>query len=309
LLCACNDVPQEAPAAAASEGRARALAAPGYVADAPASAAEARRFLSFASFGADDASMSDLQQLGYSAWIDRQLALPATSHRAIWEAIDAEIRQQDPDDGAGTNGVLDAFWTQALTSPDQLRLRVAYALSQIFVVSAVDAEVTNQPRALAAWLDMLGSEGLGTYRQLLEAVARHPLMGRYLTHLRNRPADPATGRVPDENFGREVMQLFSIGVVRLNADGSPWLVDGQPVETYTPADVTNISRVFTGWSFACPEFPSTSCFSSGSTAAGASDPDREFKPMRGYPQFKAPSRKTFSAPASRRRTPPTRPRA
>ena len=294
LLLACSDGPQDRSAGpAGADGRARALAVSGPAADVPASPAEARRFLSFASFGANDAAVEELTALGYSAWIDKQFARPPTSHRAIWEGIDAAIRLQDPQDSAGTNGVLDAFWTQALNSPDQLRLRVAYALSQIFVVSAVDAEVTNQPRALAAWLDMLGTDGLTTYRQLLEAVARHPLMGRYLTHLRNRKADLATGRVPDENFGREVMQLFSIGVVRLNPDGSPLLVDGQPAETYGPSDVTQISRVFTGWSFACPAFPSNSCFNDGAGSSGASDPDREFKPMLGYPQFHSPEAKEF----------------
>jgi uncharacterized protein (DUF1800 family) len=297
LLPGCGETSRPE-ASAAAAGKAGALAvgtAPSarLAVDIPGSAAEARRFLSFATYGADDAQLQLLLHIGYSAWIDQQFALPATSHRLRWEAIDAAVRLADPTDDAGTNGVLDAYWEQALTGPDQLRLRVAYALSQIFVISAVDAEVTSQPRAMAAWLDMLGNEGLGNYRQLIEQVARHPLMGRYLTHLGNQKADPVTGRVPDENFGREVMQLFSIGVVQLNADGSPVLAAGQPVETYTPADVTQISRVFTGWSLACPAFPSTACFLNGQSGSGASDPDREWKPMQGYPQFHSPEAKSF----------------
>jgi uncharacterized protein (DUF1800 family) len=261
----------------------------------PASRAEARRFLTQATFGPTDADAAQLEQLGYSAWIDAQWQQPATSHRANWEAADAALKTADSTAAAGTAQVTESFWKQALNGPDQLRQRVAFALSQIFVLSAADNEVGNQPRALAAWLDMLGSDGLTTYRQLLESVARHPLMGRYLTHLRNQKADPASGRLPDENFAREVMQLFSIGLVKLNADGSPQLVNGQAVETYGPADISGIAKVFTGWSFACPAHPSNNCFYGGSTggANGSSDPDREFKPMLGYPQFHSAEAKAF----------------
>ena len=299
LLAACSDE-REARQTSAADGRASALAAAaggqgerGDVVDIPASLAEARRFLSFATFGPDEAQLNALMRRGYSAWIDEQFALPATSHRAYWDAQAALVAQTNPGEDPGTNGVLEAWWLQALNGPDQLRLRVAYALSQIFVLSAVDGEVTAQARALAAWQDMLASEGLGNYRSLLENVARHPLMGRYLTHLQNQKANPATGRVPDENFAREVMQLFSIGLVQLNPDGSAVQVDGQAVETYGPADVTQLARVFTGWSFACPGHPSNLCFTSGFTATGASDPEREFKPMLGYPQFHSPETKAF----------------
>jgi uncharacterized protein (DUF1800 family) len=258
----------------------------------PADRAEALRFLTMSTFGPTEADATQLQAVGYSAWIDAQLALPASSHRSNWQAADAALKAADATASAGTAQVLESFWKQALTGPDQLRQRVAFALSQIMVLSSADGEVSNQPRALAAWLDMLNTDGLTTYRQLLESVARHPLMGRYLTHLRNQKADPATGRVPDENFAREVMQLFSIGLVRLNADGSPQLVGGQPVETYGPADISGIAKVFTGWSFACPAHPNNSCFFSGSSA-GVSDPDREFKAMLGYPQFHSTEAKSF----------------
>jgi uncharacterized protein (DUF1800 family) len=258
----------------------------------PASRSEANRFLALATFGPTDADAVQLEALGYSAWIDAQLALPPSAHRANWEAADAALKATNATASAGSGAVTDSFWTQALTGPDQLRQRVAFALSQIMVLSAADSEIANQPRALAAWLDMLGRDGLTTYRQLIESVARHPLMGRYLTHLRNQKADPATGRVPDENFAREVLQLFSIGLVRLNADGSPQLAGGQPVETYTPADIAGMARVFTGWSFACPAHPNNNCFFSGSSG-GVSDPDREFKPMLGYPQFHSTEAKSF----------------
>jgi uncharacterized protein (DUF1800 family) len=260
--------------------------------DRPASRTEALRFMSQATFGPVAGDEVRLDTLGYSAWLDQQMALPATSHRAFWEAADAALKVADPNASAGQNQVLESFWKQALTGPDQLRLRTAYALSQIFVVSAVDSTVGNEPRALADWLDMLGRHAFGNYRELLESVALHPLMGRYLSHLRNQKADPISGRVPDQNFAREIMQLFSIGLVQLNRDGTPLLVNGQPVETYTGDDVAGLAKVFTGWSWACPAAPANGCFLNGSSG-GVSDPDRAFKPMVPYPQYHATEAKSF----------------
>ncbi|HLL12599.1 MAG TPA: DUF1800 domain-containing protein [Rubrivivax sp.] len=260
--------------------------------DRPASTLEAGRFLAQATFGPTGDDIERLMKAGYGSWIDQQLALPATSHRLSWEAADAAIRAAAPGSTAGQNEVFESFWKQAVTGPDQLRQRMAFALSEIFVISMVDSAVGNEPRAVAAWLDMLGDKGLTTYRQLLEAVALHPMMGRYLSHLRNQKADPATGRVPDQNFAREVMQLFSIGLVQLNADGTPALVGGQPVETYTPDDVAGLAKVFTGWSWDCPAAPNNSCFSSGASG-GVSDPDRQWKPMVPYPQYHSTEAKTF----------------
>ena len=134
-----------------------------------------------------------------------------------------------------------------------MRQRLVYALSQIFVISMQDSSVADNPRAVAAWLDMLGDKGLGNYRDLLEAVSRHPMMGMYLSHLRNQKADARTGRVPDENYAREVMQLFSIGLVELNADGSVRSSGGKPLETYAAADIAGLAKVFTGWSWDCPD--------------------------------------------------------
>jgi uncharacterized protein (DUF1800 family) len=263
-------------------------------ADRPANLQEAARFLTQASFGPTPDSAELLMKLGYAGWIDYQFGLPATSNRAYWEAADAAIKLVTPTSGAGQDQVWESFWKQATTSKDQLRLRTAYALSQIFVISAVDGNVGNEPRALAAWLDMLGDKGLGSYRDLLETVSLHPLMGLYLTSLHNQKADAATGRVPDENYAREVMQLFSIGLTRLNPDGTPALVNGLPVETYTPSDISGMARVFTGWSWACGAVNS-SCFNNGSTGGtnSVSDPDRAIKPMMAYPQYHSTEVKTF----------------
>ncbi len=264
------------------------------VIDKPATRLDASRFLAQASFGATDAEITRLMDIGYAAWIDEQLAmpLPEVSHRAWWERRDTAIAAATPGARAGQDQVLESFWRQALTGPDQLRQRVAFALSQTFVISMVDSSVGNEPRAVAAWLDMLGERGFGRYRDLLQAVALHPMMGTYLSHLRNQKADPRTGRVPDENFAREVMQLFSIGLVSLNEDGSVRTNSEGPIETYSSADVSGLARVFTGWSWACPAWPDNSCFFNGS-ANNESDADRSFKPMMGYPQYHSTEEKRF----------------
>ena len=116
------------------------------------------------------------------------------------------------------------------------------------------------------------------------------MMGTYLTSIRNRKADPRTGRVPDENYAREVMQLFSIGLVELNDDGSVKQAGGVPKETYGPADIAG-AKVFTGWSWACADLSNT-CFGSGALG-GVSDPERSTKPMVGYPQYHAMEEKSF----------------
>lgn len=262
------------------------------VVERPATRAEAARFLTQASMGPTEADIDRVMALGYAGWIDAQLALPPVSHRAHWESRDATIRAATPDGGAGPEQVLESFWKQAVTGEDQLRQRWVWALSQIFVISMVDEAVASQPRAVAAWLDMLGERGFGDYRTLLESVSRHPMMGVYLSHLRNQKANARTGRVPDENYAREVMQLFSIGLVELQDDGSPRQEGGSPVETYDSDDISGIARVFTGWSWACPGWPADACFRQGSLG-GVADPDRAFKPMRGYPQFHSTEEKRF----------------
>jgi uncharacterized protein (DUF1800 family) len=258
----------------------------------PATRLEAARFLTQATFGPTEADIDRVMTVGYGPWIDEQLALPATSHRAYWDGRNTALDAASAGARAGQDQVLESFWKQALTAPDQLRGRMAYALSQIFVVSMTDSGVGNEPRAVAAWLDMLGERGLGSYRDLLQSVSLHPLMGTYLSHLRNQKADPRSGRVPDENYAREVMQLFSIGLQALNEDGSVRSSGGQAIETYTATDVSGLAKVFTGWSWACPDWPDNSCFFSGS-ANGASDPDRAFKPMQGYPQYHSAEEKRF----------------
>jgi uncharacterized protein (DUF1800 family) len=278
----------------AKSGSAKEGGAPAASSDRPASLPEGARFLAQATFGPSPDTTELVFKIGYNAWMDNQFVLPATSHRAYWEASNAAAVLIDPNANVGQEPVFESFWKQALTGNDQLRQRLAFALSEIFVVSMVDSNVGNQPRAVADWLDMLGQRGFGTYRELLEAVTLHPMMGTYLNMRGNQKADAGSGRVPDENYAREVMQLFSIGLVKLNLDGTPVLVGGKPVETYTPADISGIARVFTGFSFACAN-TSNNCFYNGNTggATPITDPDRWFKPMQAYPQFHSAEVKSF----------------
>jgi uncharacterized protein (DUF1800 family) len=143
---------------------------------------------------------------------------------------------------------MESFWRQAVLGPDQLRQRLTFALSEIFVVSTVNSPVEIQKDAHASYLDMLSRNAFGNFRTLLEQVATHPTMGKYLSHMGNMKEDPTTGRLPDENFARELMQLFTVGLWELNPDGSRKKnANGQDIPTYSQADVMGMAKVFTGW--------------------------------------------------------------
>jgi uncharacterized protein (DUF1800 family) len=141
------------------------------------------------------------------------------------------------------------LWNQLLSGPDALRRRMALALSEFFVASMTSAEFTWRSHAYASWWDTLVRNAFGNYRQLLEDVTLHPAMGWFLNTKGNQKEDTRTGRVPDENYAREVMQLFTIGLYELNLDGTLKRNNGQPIDSYTQSDVTNLARVFTGYDF------------------------------------------------------------
>ena len=258
----------------------------------PASRADARRFLTQATFGATEPDVDHLMKVGYSAWIDEQFAKPQKLHRAYWDAENKAIRAADANRSAGSREVLDSFYQQAIRGEDQLRQRVAFALSEIFVISMVaDGLGGDKGQGVAGYLDMLGRNAFGNYRTLIEDVSRHPMMGIYLSHLRNTKEDPAKGRVPDENFAREVMQLFSIGLYQLEKDGSLKLdADGKPIETYGPKDIAGMAKVFTGWSWDGPDTGDGRYYGWG---AEWSDPARYYTSMQGYTQFHSLSEKKF----------------
>lgn len=217
---------------------------------------DAARFLAQATFGPTPALLTTLSTQTFSAWLTAQMALPARGDYV--NAVQARYGLGSAYRPGGARyepgEVRRTFWRQVAGAPDALRKRVAFALHEIFMVSMLDSNLWGHSRAYAAYLDLLDRHAFGNFRTLLEEIALSPAMGIYLSHLRNRPEDPVTGRMPDENFAREVMQLFTIGLHELNSDGTPKLdASGQPVETYTSADVMALAKVFTGYSWAFPD--------------------------------------------------------
>jgi uncharacterized protein (DUF1800 family) len=250
------------------------------------------RFLTQASFGPTPASVARVQALGAGGWIDEQMALPWQPLAPVVEARWLERLASDPKAEPDRRDIVSAFWKQALTGEAQLRWRVAFALSQIFVVSTDSGVGHADALGTADFQDLLARHAFGSYRQLLERVTLHPAMGNYLSHLGNRKADPETGRVPDENFAREVMQLFSIGLVRVSSNGRPRTDSaGQPIATYTNEDVTQLARVFTGWSWDCPGGRTIECFRAGFKGAG--DVRVGLRPMVAYPEHHSTDAKRF----------------
>lgn len=254
---------------------------------APPSAVEAARFLSQASFGATDAEMSRVRASGYSQWIDQQMVTPAPmGHSAYLEARLAELRVANAAATLNPTDFYYSYWGQAISGPDQLRQRMKLALSEIFVISLTDANIDT--RGAGSYYDMLGANAFGNFRTLLEQVTLHPMMGVYLTWLGNQKEDPATGRQPDENYAREVMQLMTIGLYELNLDGTPRTDNsGRLIPTYTSDDIAGLAKVFTGYSYYSPN-PTTVTFS-GRNLPG----DAKVRSMIAYPQFHSTSSKAF----------------
>jgi uncharacterized protein (DUF1800 family) len=235
--------------------------------------ASAVRFLNQATFGSTETETAAAQAQWRSGWLQTQFARAAD--RTHWDRVTADqaaLLAEEPtrDPNQLPNAVWDwSVWEAYLSAPDQLRKRVGYALSQTMVVSMEGFAFggTNNARVAAAYVDVLEKGAFGNFRQLLEDVTLTPAMGYYLSHRGNRKADYPGGdttkpptRVPDENYAREVMQLFTIGLVELNADGTRKLTDGQPKETYGEDDVRGLARVFTGWDLIArsnPDWPRT----------------------------------------------------
>jgi uncharacterized protein (DUF1800 family) len=208
----------------------------------------AARFLAQATFGANVADITNLMAMpSYEAWIDDQFTKPGTFQLA--EVLTNEL--SDANGGAQFDETLtfNAWWRNSMTGQDQLRQRVAFALSQIHVVSA-DGPLDNNARALSHFYDTLVTNAFGNFRDILEATTLAPAMGRYLDMLRNDKPDQSVGRIPNENYAREIKQLFSIGLYRMWPDGS-LILDSkdQPIDTYSQREIIGFSHVFTGWDY------------------------------------------------------------
>ncbi len=234
-------------------------------ASSPPSTKAAARFLVQAAFGPDQDAANDvdhvpenveeLMSIGFEPWIDDQFTRPVGLLQPFTEYALTSISE------FYTDTKVASWWNRAMgvpslvpggpaQSPDPLRQRLAFALSQILVISDRPEVLAVNPVGMANYYDMLLAHSFGNYRDLLYDVTVHPCMGFYLSHLQNRKPDPVNNIFPDENYAREVMQLFSIGLWELNQDGTRRLdTNGLPIPSYDNDDITEFARVFTGLSY------------------------------------------------------------
>jgi uncharacterized protein (DUF1800 family) len=207
----------------------------------PLNSGEAFRLLDQGTFGPTSEGVFEATGKSATQWVDRQMSLPATLMLPVMYQSNVDRWDEH----------INVWFNNVLTSDDQLRQRVAFALSQIFVVSS-EAEVLGRQRiGLSNYYDILVRNAFGNFRDLIEEVTLSPVMGQYLSMKGNQKADEGSGLRPDENYAREIMQLFTIGLSELNVDGTEKLdAQGVPIPTYDQTDIEELARVFTGWHFA-----------------------------------------------------------
>lgn len=221
------------------------------VVEAPVTPVQASRFLAQATMGATRVEIDKVVASGLSGWIDAQMATPRKIAYYDW------LLENGHDAAANlyqTTGFDAMVWSQLITAPDQLRQRVTTALLD-FIVVGIGGITAGWPAfSMAAYMDVLADNAFGNYRTLLGAITTSHAMSSYLSFLNNRKGNPTTGVQPDENYARELMQLFTLGLYRLNMDGTPAPTGGNPAETYTQADVSQLARVFTGLTLKSTDF-------------------------------------------------------
>lgn len=215
-----------------------------FAATSPMSEPQAARLLQQGTFGPTLDDIRQASQLDVAGWIDAQMALPASYHRPLLTVVPGQ-------DILVPLSRLEVWWQRALSAPDQLRQRVAFALSEILVVSDQGAGLTDRVDAVTRYYDLLVEHAFGNYRDLLQAVTLSPVMGTYLSHRGNQKADVSQNIRPDENYARELMQLFTLGTCQLTMAAEP-VTDpqGRCLPTYQQADIEALARVFTGWTSA-----------------------------------------------------------
>jgi uncharacterized protein (DUF1800 family) len=198
------------------------------------SAAAARRFLEQAAFGPTPSDAANVQALGFQGWLNQQFAM-------------AQVSNYNAEAGTSQGGLATQFLANAVTNPDQLRQKVAFALSQIFVVS-ITTDIWNG--AMIPYEQLLMADAFTNYQQILNDVTLSPAMGQYLDMANNAMGNPATGTIANQNYAREVMQLFTIGTTMLNSDGSDQLGGNNlPIPTYLQPVIADTARVFTGFTY------------------------------------------------------------
>ena len=251
---------------------------------------DAARLLTQATYGPTMAEVDTVRRVGVTGWLNNQFNTPPMDTH--WDYV---VVRKGPIgctvcNAQYINATMESFWTQAVRGPDQLRQRTVLALSELFVVSTVNSAVEIQADAHASYLDMLSRNAFGNFRTLIEQVSTHPTMAHYLSHMKNEKEDPATGRIPDENYAREVMQLFTIGLWQLNPDGTRRKnSNGQDIPSFSQADVMGLAKVFTGWSWAGAGTGDEYWHGWAGNAGGNS----WNQPLKLYPQFHSTSEKRF----------------
>jgi len=265
---------------------------------------DASRFLNQATFGATDADIHHLSLIGYQSWLDEQFGTPQTLMTpGVEQALivntqpacatgdlkcNAALFMQN---NQGRQYVENAFWQQSLSAPDQLRQRVAYSLHEMLVISMASTGVENMPRGAAHYYDTLAADAFGNFRQLLEDVTLNPMMGVWLAMQGNDKGNASTD--PDENYAREVMQLFTIGLYQLNDDGTQKLDStGKPIPTYSNTDVMGLAKVFTGFSWNVPGNTSDAAWSNCCLYV-APGQGEDLLPMQSYPAHHSTAQKDF----------------
>jgi len=235
----------------------------------------AARFLGQATMGATDADIAHIQTIGFDAWLAEQFGTPRATAHWDWLTAGGYNVVANINSQAGHDASL---WRQLIGGTDQLRQRVGMALLD-YIVVGIDGVTSNwRAFAAAAYLDVLMDNAFGNYRTLLDQITTNAAMAYFLTYLNNNKANAATGSLPDENYARELMQLFTLGLYQLNADGSQKLVSGVPIESYTQADVSGMARVWTGWTL---------------DSADSATPDRYRRPLINIAASHEPGAKVF----------------
>lgn len=286
-LAACGGGGDSSTAGADTTGRASAQALNNPV---KPTSAQAWRFLNQASMGGSAEDIKYITTNGYDAWLNQQFALPTTSFTDDYiNRVKAIFGGAVPPDATDPAWAQASWWKQALNGKDQLRQRVTFALSEIIVNSLVNNTTSFYPIMIAGWQDLLNKGSFGSYRDLIEGVSKNPAMGFYLSHFGNTPPDRVTGRIPDQNYAREVTQLFTIGLIKLDMYGKPVLdiATGQPLKASSTSrtDIRVLSHVFTGWTLGdSPDTGNTFGFGGFPTSRN----DRCFTvPMRAFTNFHA----------------------
>ena len=258
-------------------------------------AAEVSRFLDHATFGATLEEIWSLQNKTFSNWIDEQMVATRSDYTASTNDIFRYLYDYYLSQGKDSNELSSspgwsefryAWWKILQEGKDQLRQRMAYALSQILVISD-NSDLSGQGFALSSYYDLLSKHAFGNYKNLLKDIALHPSMGFYLSHLNNPKAIPEENIHPDQNFAREIMQLFSIGLYQLNVDGTRKKdSQGKDIPTYTNNDIAELAKVFTGLGISATIHPDDDLY----FGRGIWESDMT-KPMKMYPDWHEPGTK------------------